>query len=109
VNPTEVPVWSPDGSQLAWFGYDATNTPKIFLATADGKNITYFGIPDSLLEALRLAWSPDGGWLAFKSSLQAGGLGLYVIRADGSDAQLVSPSLMEDSLLRWSPVVNDQP
>jgi len=48
------------------------------------------------------AWSPDGREIAFASD-RDGGLGIYVMRADGSHTRRLSPRSVEDSSPTWSP------
>jgi WD40 repeat protein len=104
-SPSEIPVWSPDGKQLAWSGNNETQALKIFLINADGSHLMPLDLPAGLYDAIHMAWSPDGAWLAFNSHRQIDGIGLYVIHADGSGIQLVSSDLPEESSLQWSPVV----
>ena len=94
VNQGDIPVWSPDGSQLAWFGFDTGSTPKIFIMNADDSKPNGFNLPAGLSGALQLAWSPDGDWLTFRFNNDGGGSGLYVIRSDGTGVQMVSQDMI---------------
>jgi Tol biopolymer transport system component/predicted Ser/Thr protein kinase len=58
-----LPVWSPDGSQIAYISGEAGKPFKIFLVSAQG------GTPEELLPEnigeLDATWSPDGAQLAY--------------------------------------------
>jgi Tol biopolymer transport system component/predicted Ser/Thr protein kinase len=58
-----LPVWSPDGSQIAYISGQAGKPWKIFLISAQG------GAPEELLAEnvgeIDATWSPDGSQLAF--------------------------------------------
>lgn len=47
-------------------------------------------------------WSPDGEWLAFTSQTQ-NGLGIYVVRADGSDGRLLPTTEPWNRDPAWAP------
>lgn len=48
------------------------------------------------------AWSPDGQWLAFPSA-QPGGMGIRVVRADGTESRELPHTHSWNDLPRWSP------
>jgi Tol biopolymer transport system component len=58
-----LPVWSPDGSQIAYISIELGKPWKIFLISAEG------GSPEELLtenvSEVDASWSPDGAQLAF--------------------------------------------
>ena len=47
-------------------------------------------------------WSPDGQWLAFATRAGAG-LGIHIVRHDGSDAQSLTHAHVWNRAPRWSP------
>ncbi|MEQ8329210.1 MAG: PDZ domain-containing protein [Longimicrobiales bacterium] len=57
------PVWSPDGSRIAWFN-DAEGEYGLVIADQDGSNPRRIEIPDPTFY-FRPTWSPDGSKLAF--------------------------------------------
>jgi Tol biopolymer transport system component len=81
------PAWSPDGTRIAFSSGRSDPEPNddveiqdVFTMRADGSDIRK--ITESLGDAEKPAWSPDGRWLAF--STDAGGQGIYLIPSDGS-------------------------
>jgi TolB protein len=85
----ESPVWSPDGTQIAFLSQKTLNDPvEVDVIGADGKN------QHSLTPRLHvvfggLSWSPDGQKLLFSmhgdGKSLTGALQLYIVDADGSD------------------------
>lgn len=85
------PSVSPDGSRVAYVT-DRTGIPRVEvveldrLHQVDGETVSG---PDE--EAISVAWSPDGGWLAYLVS--PGGsirAELHAVRPDGSDHRLLA-------------------
>jgi Tol biopolymer transport system component/predicted Ser/Thr protein kinase len=74
-----LPVWSPDGSQIAYISGQAGKAYKIFLVSAQG------GSPQELLPEnvgeIDATWSPDGTQLAFGriSSFNAGTIDIQLV------------------------------
>jgi Tol biopolymer transport system component len=96
------PIWSPDGSKIAFSsaralnGNDAQNTNNIFnvwVVNADGSNpVPLTKLTDLFTDIGDQAWSPDGGKIAFSSgrALNGSDVGeefesnIWVMNADGS-------------------------
>lgn len=102
----ESPVWSPDGSRIAYIKLSSQETAKddnhgIYVVDADGRNARRIGPPkDPRVGRYVLswgprghAWSPDGEYIAFYESLVTDeGVGhFYVsrVRPDGSGYQRI--------------------
>ncbi len=90
-------VWSPDGRWVAFLeGVGTANDVKqdpnaertlfgLFIANADGTDVTRLTDPGLDASGEEIAWSPDGTRLAFSAALVDGsGGGLYVVNVDGS-------------------------
>ena len=118
-NDSEVtggPVWSPDGTDLAYVVFEGVGSGQgrnqiLSVVDAEGSSITrlfelnsfsgeILGSPD---------WSPDGGTIAFLSVLrhQAGKKILHIVGSDGQDlrtlAFLPSDNTRPGANVDWSP------
>jgi Tol biopolymer transport system component len=110
------PVWSPDGSKLA-FRSNRDGDPEIYAMAADGSGITRLTFHPGLDG--EPAWSPDGSRIAFRRSEFFGdftGPGhpaptgqpapseIWVMNADGSDGvSLTRNPEVRDVHPSWSP------
>ena len=93
----QFPVWSPDGSRIAWHGV-RTAGPQIWVMNWDGseqRRIT------DLTFSTRPTWSPDGQRIAFQSS-QSGNGDIWVIDVDGSDPMRITNDPAEETAPNWS-------
>ena len=71
----DIPQWSPDGSRIAFFAWDGSNS-GIYVMNADGSGLR--NLTNKAAYEVPPHWSPDGRQIAFL------GGGLYVMNADGS-------------------------
>jgi len=90
------PIWSMDGSKIAFVGKLEDGTTQIFTMSPDGSNVMQ--LTDSPVEVKgNLSWSPDGKQMLFLT--QKGGLlsrrfTTYIMNADGTGiAQLLDSSV----------------
>ncbi len=88
------PVWSPDGSQIAFFSWISGGSPGLYKMNADGTGLTR--LADAWLG--RISWSPDGSKITYSKS-QNGFSKTWIVNADGTDARFLS----DVSNLSWSP------
>jgi TolB protein len=103
------PSWSPDGTEIVFFRQHGSGLVvgkgfDLFVIDADGSNLRPIVTTD--LDELEPAWSPGGEWIAFVAQgVGSPGLpdGIYRMRPDGSDRQLVLKLNDLRSGLDWSP------
>jgi hypothetical protein len=96
-----MPVFSPDGTRLAFWSPAADGSRDLHVADADGSHPVRVNAdlaidPDTPWQP---SWSPDGSQLVFPS-----GDRLYVVQADGSGVRPLVPGAALAALTpRWSP------
>jgi len=82
------PSWSPDGTQVVFARWDRNFTTDLLLVDSDGSGLS--AIETSKLNPSDPSWAPDGEWIAFiADSRGSEPNGIYRIRPDGSDLELV--------------------
>jgi hypothetical protein len=79
--PDLAPVWSPDGTQVAFESRRDGNS-EIYVMDADGSNPVNLTI--NAADDRAPAWSPDGARIAFQSE-RDGTDGIYLMNADGTE------------------------
>ena len=83
------PVWSPDGTRIAFVRLNSTARPRngqaIFVVNADGTGLRQV-TPWRLDAGDHPDWSPDGKWILFRAPEQGGfaGTDLYRLRPNGT-------------------------
>jgi Tol biopolymer transport system component len=101
------PVWSPDGSKIAFRSDRGGITPDVWVMNANGSNpvnLTPDPVPGTSVES-RPTWSPDGSRVAFTSDLDAfPRTRIWSVRVDGTDRRVITNSAgSEDDFAAWSP------
>jgi Tol biopolymer transport system component len=111
-------AWAPDGSAIAVVGFAGPGLEvglyRIYLVDSESGRIVWtLGAPPGLEFAGTISWSPDGQFLAFDAHRAGGTLdgvaGVYVMRADGTDARMLTACPLDGSHLcidqhpAWSP------
>jgi dipeptidyl aminopeptidase/acylaminoacyl peptidase len=98
------PVWSPDGSMLAWHEWDLPNMPwdgsRIALALGNEPARVVAGDEHCAVGQPRFA--PDGRSLAFVSDA-TGWMNVWIAAPDGSDARPLLDETCEHAEPSWGP------
>lgn len=95
----EVPTWSADGRQLAFYSFREGNA-EIYSMNADGsqvRNLTFN--PGNEFDP---AWSPNGAQIAFTSD-RDGNREIYVMGSDGLGQVNLTQNSSTDISATWSP------
>jgi TolB protein len=95
------PVWSPDGTQIAFSSNRDGLGANIWVMNADGSNpVQLTGLTDAGT-SYNPAWSSDGKKIAF-ASFRNSGQDLYVMNADGTGLTRITDGGPAESRPRWS-------
>lgn len=99
------PVWSPDGSKIA-FSSNRNFRFGLYTMNADGSNVRL--ITDEVPDPGGAAWSPDGSRIAFTAGYAftidtKPVIDIYVINVDGSGLTKLTQASAENYGPTWSP------
>lgn len=94
------PVFSPDGSKIAFTSARAGNL-NIFVMNSDGSNLHQ--LTTSPLEDIEPSWSPDGTKIAFARVQSDTEKDVFIMNADGSNQHQITFAPGQDHDPTWSP------
>ena len=94
------PVWSPDGTKIAFGRTTFVVKSQIYVMNADGTNPTRITVNSA--NDSQPSWSPDGTKIAFVSDRDGNGE-IYVMNADGSNQTRLTNNADFDFDPAWSP------
>jgi Tol biopolymer transport system component/pimeloyl-ACP methyl ester carboxylesterase/Ca2+-binding RTX toxin-like protein len=97
----ESPVWSPDGSKIAFVSNRDGNL-EIYVMNVDGSQQTRLTNNTGVDGLFGLDWSPNGSRLAFDSYRDENSE-IYIMNADGSDQTRLTSNSTTDAAPKWSP------
>ena len=99
---------SPDGSKVLYtVAYEVMTSDRseyvtqIWMASADGKTNVQLTFADK--SSANPRWSPDGEWIAFTSARKDNRSNIYLLRAAGGEAEMISDVKSGVSDFEWSP------
>ncbi len=96
------PSWSPDGTQLAYYGAAADSTNfDIFVIAVDGSNMRNLTASPDVDERYP-TWSPDGSQIAFHSNAD-GDFDIYTVDLASGEQRAITSNTAQDLGPDWSP------
>ena len=117
--PSHSVEWSPDGSRIAFTGFefdveidpDGSGLYGLYTVRPDGTGLTRLNGSDAVVFPRPIEWSPDGALLAFvaKKTVADGNetFAFYTVRPDGSALTQIAffeyIVWADDNMLAWSP------
>jgi Tol biopolymer transport system component len=97
------PVWSNDGSTIAFVGYGAGGTPRLMLMNPDGTNRREVPIGGPAKRAFTPDWAPDDSDIVF-ARYDGTSTDLYTVQPDGSGlTQITDTPRMFEGAPAFSP------
>jgi dipeptidyl aminopeptidase/acylaminoacyl peptidase len=99
---TGTPAWSPDGQWIIFIRREDRNF-NMYRIHPDGSNLQQ--IMSRPGPATLISWSPDSQWISFQTDQRFESNGLYRMRADGTDCQMLAN--VATGPVSWGPPLKD--
>ena len=96
----KTPIWSPDGTKIAFHKSQFGPINEIYVVNADGSNPT--NVTNQPGNDENPTWSPDGTKIAFQSNRNED-YEIYVMNVNGSNQTRLTNAAQDDSAPVWSP------
>ncbi|MCI0745221.1 MAG: hypothetical protein L0Y58_07440 [Verrucomicrobia subdivision 3 bacterium] len=96
-----VPVWSPDGKQIAFWSGIESQHGEIWVMDADGGNRRQLTEGPGQHNSDNPAWSPDGRHIIFETSRSGVRVETWIMNADGSQPKFLLPFGYGAGRLPW--------
>jgi TolB protein len=97
------PVWSPDGSEIAFISEQLDGPSVVPLMGADGSNVRQLADLPGRKAGVR--WSSDGQLLAFATD--TADADIWLVRPDGSELRNLTANPAVEVEFAWSPVAQE--
>lgn len=94
------PVWSPDGTQIAFVAKGSAKTKGVFVMDEDGSNPTR--VTPTRYASFAPSWSPSGQRLVFTAA-RGSDHEIQTISVDGSGLKKLTDNTVNDDDPAWSP------
>ncbi len=95
------PSSTPDGRRIAYIGREGDETILFSLELSSGRQTELYR--SGVNPPLYVTWSPDGRYLSFLVNLRDGGLGTYIVAADGTGQVDQLAASLRSSYFAWRP------
>jgi Tol biopolymer transport system component len=96
------PVWSYDGTKIAFLSYDETSDAALYIMNADGSGERRIDSGYPIVDGYRPAWSPDGAEIAFVSD-RTGTFAIYAVELATNTVRPITGDDARYSAPAWSP------
>ena len=93
------PVWSADGSYLAYRSIRGENSDVYYIDLETGEERRLTDPPEVDAEP---EWSPDGEWISFVSYRNFPNSDIFIMRKDGSDVRRLTTDEAKDTYPVWT-------
>jgi TolB protein len=97
------PVWSPDGTRLAFLVDGDPGRQDLVHTDASGGDRVVAARGLVVPQLYQQAWSPDGRQLTYSNTIEGGHLRVFVAQADGSGTEQIGDPGLPARAPAWSP------